>query len=298
MLLLRAGRVVKPAPAVARRAASTAAAPPALEGGAEARLAPAPSAGDGVWVLTLARPAARNAIGRAMLADVQRALAGLAAAPPAAARALVLASGVPGVFCAGADLRERAGMTPAEALAFVTALRASFRAVAALPMPVFAAVEGAALGGGLELALAADARVAGGDATFGLPETGLGIVPGAGGLARLPAAVGFPLAAELVYTGRRLTAPDAAAARLVGRVTPPGGALAEVLALAGAAAANAPLAVRAAKAALSAARESGGGEAAGYAAEAAAYDAVLGTADRLEGLAAFREKRKPVYHGR
>lgn len=307
MPLLRAGRAAARVVRVAgasqsaaptRATSSSPAAPPPLEAcGTEARLSPAEGA-DGVWVLTLSRPAARNAIGRAMLADIERAVAALGAAAPASARALVLASAVPGVFCAGADLRERAGMTPAEALAFVGALRCAFRGVAALPLPTFAAVEGAALGGGLELALAADVRVAGADALFGLPEASLGIVPGAGGLARLPAAVGFPLALELVVTGRRLSAADAAAARLVSRAVPAGGALADALAAARAAAANAPVAVRAAKRALFDARAGGGGETAGYAAEAVAYDAIIGTADRLEGLAAFREKRRPVYHGR
>jgi methylglutaconyl-CoA hydratase len=172
-------RAISRLPRLARCLSSTAALPTELTltrlGGEDA----------GTAVLTLRRASARNALGATLLGELEAALGELrggGGAPPA--RALVLCSDVPGVFCAGADLKERGGMSPAQAGAFVRRLRAAFSALAALPLPTIAAIEGAALGGGLELALACDFRVAGGGAALGLPETGLAIIPGAGGTQR------------------------------------------------------------------------------------------------------------------
>jgi methylglutaconyl-CoA hydratase len=202
---------------------------------------------------------------------------------------------VAGVFCAGADLRERADMSKAEVAAFVDGLRAAFAGVAALPMPVIAAVDGVALGGGCELALAADLRVAGAAAVLGLPETGLAIIPGAGGTQRLPRLVGVARAKELIFTGRRVAAADAAAMGLVDALAPAGGAQARALELAAAMLDKGPLALRAAKAAI----DGGMGVdlATGLRMEEAYYAHVIPTRDRLEGLAAFREKRKPAFTG-
>jgi len=247
----------------------------------------------GVALLTLSRPAARNALSSAMLAALRAALADARAR---GARALVVASDVPGVFCAGADLKERAGMDEAAAAAAVRAIGAAFSELAALPFPTVAAIEGAALGGGLELALACDARVAGAGAALGLPEVGLAIVPGAGGLARLPRVVGLARAKDLVFSGRRVGAAEALAIGLVGAAAPAGGALAAALATARAWAAGGPVALAAAKEALDAG--AGAGLEAALAAERAAYARVMPTRDRREGLAAFREKRAPVYEGR
>lgn len=132
----------------------------------------------GVFTLTLCRPSARNAVGRKLLSELRGALEALASESPASARALVLRSAVPGVFCAGADLRERAAMTRLEARRFVEELRATVSLLESLPFPTVAAVDGVALGGGAEIALAADVRLVGPRASFAFPEARLGIIPG------------------------------------------------------------------------------------------------------------------------
>jgi len=205
---------------------------------------------------------------------------------------------VPRVFCAGADLRERAqlGGDAARVAAAVAAIRDCFSLVARLPCPTVAAVEGAALGGGLELALACDMRVAGRDAAFGLPEVGLGIIPGAGGTQRLARAVGASRAKELVFSARRLGAEEAERWGLVTRLVGAGEAHAAAHALAAAVAANGPVAVRAAKQAVDEGAQLPDLEAA-LAAEQRAYSRVIGTRDREEGLRAFAEKRPPVFSG-
>ena len=266
---------------------------------AEARLTRLTGADAGLCVLTLDRPAARNALGRALLSQFEALLdevrLGVLGGGAAAPRALVVASAVPGVFCAGADLRERAGMSRAEAALFVGRLRAAFSSLAALPLPTVAAIDGAALGGGLELALACDFRVAGEGAALGLPETGLAIIPGAGGTQRLPRLIGATRAKELIFTGRRLGAGEAVAVGLACRAAPSGGAVEGALALVRGALGAGPVALRAAKEAVDLGAAVGLAE--GLAVEAACYAQVMPTADRLEGLAAFKGKRAPVYKG-
>lgn len=213
----------------------------------------------------------------------------------ASVRAVIIRSSVDGVFCAGADLKERAQMNKAEVASFVYGLRSAFSGVAALPMPVIAAIEGVALGGGCELAISCDFRVAGEKAVFGLPETGLAIIPGAGGTQRLPRLIGVSRAKELIFTGRRVSAAEAQTMGLVDRVTPAGGAYEGALALAREILPRGPVAVRMAKAAID--RGMQADVATGMAIEEACYAQVIPTADRVEGLAAFREKRKPVYRG-
>ena len=162
---------------------------------------------EGVAVFTMDRPSARNALGRQMMKEMREALQW--AESSSEVRVVVLESAVERVFCAGADLKERATMTPEEAQAFVKGLRDGFSALAAARMPTIAAIEGAALGGGLELAMSCDLRVAGDAAMVGLPETGLAIIPGAGGTQRLPRLVGQARAKELIFTGRRVGAEEA-----------------------------------------------------------------------------------------
>lgn len=249
---------------------------------------------EGLVLLGLDRPAARNALGRQLLGELEAVLNDLA--EDGSARVVVVHSLVPGVFCAGADLKERAGMSQAEAEAFVQRLRAAFTALERLPMPTVAAIEDAALGGGLELALGCDLRVAGEAAVMGLPETTLAILPGAGGTQRLPRLVGRSAAKDLVFTGRRIGATEALSLGLADRVAARGEALQTAQELARLMLANGPVALRAAKAAIDGGldldRERG------LALEGTCYARVLPTEDRLEGLAAFREKRKPVYRGR
>lgn len=212
-----------------------------------------------------------------------------------AVRAVVIRSGVPKAFCAGADLKERATMSKSEVAAFVHGLRSAFSGVASLPMPTIAAIEGAALGGGLELALACDFRVAGAEAQLGLPETALGIIPGAGGTQRLSRLIGPSKAKELIFTARKLTAADAFTFGVVNHVVAAGSAYARSLDLARAILPQGPIAVRMAKEAIDKGVEVDIGS--GLAIEQACYAQVIPTADRLEGLAAFKEKRRPVYKG-
>jgi methylglutaconyl-CoA hydratase len=247
----------------------------------------------GIVLLGLDRPAAKNALGRQLLAEFRQALADLRF--DGSVRVVVVHSLVPGVFCAGADLKERAGMTPSETAAFVHGLRSGFTELEDLPMPVIAVLEGAAFGGGLELALAADLRVAGAEAKMGLVETSLAIIPGAGGTQRLPRLIGAARAKELIFSSRRIGAEDAAQVGLVNRVAPAGQALDAALALAREILPNGPVALRMAKQAVNRGldldRDSG------LAFEQACYAQIIPTQDRLEGLAAFREKRKPQYRG-
>ncbi|MDP1832333.1 MAG: enoyl-CoA hydratase-related protein [Geothrix sp.] len=247
----------------------------------------------GLVLLGLDRPAARNALGRQLMAEFRQALADLRS--DTSARIVVLHSHVPGVFCAGADLKERAEMSPSEAGAFVHGLRCAFTELEDLPMPVIAALEGAAFGGGLELALAADLRVAGAGAKLGLVETSLAIIPGAGGTQRLPRLIGSARAKELIFTARRIGAAEAEHLGLVDHVAPAGGALEAALGLAREILPNGPVALRMAKLAVNRGldldRDSG------LAFEQACYAQVIPTKDRLEGLAAFREKRRPQYRG-
>jgi methylglutaconyl-CoA hydratase len=247
----------------------------------------------GIATLTLNRPYAKNSLGSAMIAEFRGSLDSLRFNPNV--RAVVLRSCVPRVFCAGADLKERATMTRAEVAAFVHGLRSAFTDLSTLPMPVISAIEGAALGGGLELCLACDFRIAGADALFGLPETSLAIIPGAGGTQRLPRLIGIARAKELIFTGRRLTATEALGFGLVGSVAPAGHAYALALNLAREILPRGPVAVRAAKEAIDRGMETD--LTTGLAIEKACYAQVIPTADRLEGLKAFAEKRAPVYRG-
>jgi len=247
----------------------------------------------GIVLLGLDRPAAKNALGRQLLAEFRQALADLRSDP--AVRVVVVHSLVPGVFCAGADLKERAGMAQAEAVAFVQGLRAAFTELEDLPMPVVAALEGAAFGGGLELALAADLRVAGAGAKMGLVETSLAIIPGAGGTQRLPRLIGASRAKELIFSARRIDAAEAERLGLVNRAAPAGGALEAALTLAREILPNGPVALRMVKQAVN--RGLGLDRDSGLALEQACYAQVIPTQDRLEGLAAFRDKRKPQYRG-
>lgn len=186
-------------------------------------------------------------------------------------------------------------MDPQEVSSFVFGLRTSFAALEGLPMPTIAAVEGAALGGGLELAMACDLRVAGEKALLGLPETALAIIPGAGGTQRLPRLVGAAKAKELVFTARRFGAEDAKDMGLVNRVAPAGEAYDSALELAREILPQGPVALRVAKVAISQGVEMD--KTSGMKLEEQCYAQVIPTKDRIEGLTAFREKRKPVYTG-
>jgi methylglutaconyl-CoA hydratase len=248
----------------------------------------------GFVTLTLARPEAANALSRALVADLRAALAEIRQEESLAA--VVITGAGDKAFCAGADLKERRGMTLAETEVVLGDLNALMDEVAAFPRAVIAAINGAAFGGGLELALAADLRIAAAGASVGLTEVRLGIIPGAGGTQRLGRLVGVARAKELILTGRRLDAAAALALGLVSQVVPAADLPAAAAALAGEIALGGPLAVAQAKRAI----DDGFGRplADGLAIERAAYQVVLASADRNEGLAAFAEKRKPRWQGK
>lgn len=247
----------------------------------------------GIVLVGLDRPMAKNALGRGLLEAFRGALEDLRSDP--AVRVVLIHSRVPGIFCAGADLKERGAMAPFEAATFVEDIRSAFTELEELPMPTIAVLEGGAYGGGLELALAADLRVADPEARMGLVETSLAIIPGAGGTQRLPRLIGASRAKALIFTARRIGAGEAERLGLVDLVAPSGRAMEAALDLAREMLPNGPVALRLAKVAVN--QGLGLDLAAGLALERACYAQVLPTQDRLEGLAAFRDKRKPQYRG-
>jgi enoyl-CoA hydratase/carnithine racemase len=198
-------------------------------------------------------------------------------------------------FCAGADLKERKTMPAERVPHFVRNIRALMDDVEAMPQPTIAVVNGFAFGGGTELLLACDLRIAAAHAQFGLTETSLAIIPGAGGTQRLPRLIGKSRAKDLILTARRLGAEEAERIGLVNRIAPDGELEARAVELAEQIAANGPVAVRAAKQAIDEGCELPMKE--GLAVEARCYERTLPTQDRLEALAAFAEKRPPRFLG-
>jgi methylglutaconyl-CoA hydratase len=244
--------------------------------------------------LTLDRPEAANALSRALVTSVREAVATLRGEP--LPPVLVLTGAGDKVFCAGADLKERRAMTLDETRAFLDELNQMMDEIAAYPQPVIAAIGGAAFGGGLELALACDIRLAAVGVQLGLPEVRLGIIPGAGGTQRLARLVGLATAKALVLTGHRIDAARAADLGLVAAAVPPNELRAEAARWAADLAAAGPLAVAQAKRAL----DDGYGRplSEALALERACYEVVLASDDRDEGLRAFAEKRPPRFTGR
>ncbi len=245
-----------------------------------------------VLLIRLNRPQALNALSTALMGALAAALT--RAETDDAIRAVVL-TGSEKAFAAGADIREMAGLSFAEAFT-KDIYGPESRAIARFPKPLLAAVSGYCLGGGCELAMLCDLIFAADTARFGLPETGLGIIPGMGGTQRLPRRVGQALAMDLILTGRQLTAVEAQAAGLVARVLPADQLLAQALDAAKTIAARPALAIRAAKEAVRRAEEVGLTE--GIALERRLFHSLFATLDQKEGMAAFTEKRPPAFkHG-
>jgi methylglutaconyl-CoA hydratase len=251
-------------------------------------------AGDGVCTLTLNRPAAANALSRELVGALSQALT--RARDDARVRVVVLTGAGDRSFCAGADLKERRAMSLEETRSFLRSLGGVVDAVAAFPRPVIAALNGAAFGGGLELALACDFRVAAETVELGLVETRLGIIPGAGGTQRLARIAGLAVAKELILTGRRVGAARAKELGIVSEVVPAAALPAATARLAAELAGAGPLAVEQAKRAIDGGFALPLPEALAH--ERACYEVVLASADRNEGLAAFAEKRPPKFQGR
>ncbi len=245
-----------------------------------------------IW--TLNRPGVMNSLNFALLNALKDAAAAVRFRPEI--RAVIITGAGEKAFCAGADLKERATLSPTEVKTFIHTIRTLFSDIESLPQPVIAAVNGVALGGGTELALAGDIRIASETATMGLTETRLAIIPGAGGTQRLPRLVGRGKAKELIFTGRRVDAAEALGIGLVNQVRPPGDLRDAAMEMAAMIRETGPIAVAQAKYAINHGLETD--LATGLAIESNAYWVTIPTEDRLEGLAAFREKRKPVYQGK
>ncbi|NP_081004.2 enoyl-CoA hydratase domain-containing protein 2, mitochondrial isoform 1 precursor [Mus musculus] len=252
----------------------------------------------GITEILMNRPNARNALGNVFVSELLEALAQLR--EDQQVRVLLFRSAVKGVFCAGADLKEREQMSDVEVGTFVQRLRGLMSEIAAFPVPTIAAMDGFALGGGLELALACDLRIAASSAVMGLIETTRGLLPGAGGTQRLPRCLGVALAKELIFTGRRLNGAQARELGLVNHAVAQNeegnAAYHRALALAQEILPQAPIAVRLGKVAIDRGMEVD--IASGMAIEQMCYAQNIPTQDRLEGMAAFREKRAPKFVGK
>ncbi|CAL5020557.1 unnamed protein product [Urochloa decumbens] len=239
----------------------------------------------GILELRLERPEVKNAINWDVMRRLRSAIEKIQA--DATAKVVLVASSVPGAFCAGADLKvwicsERRLMSSSEVGEYAGSLRSTFSSFEALPIPTIAVIEGAALGENAEL---------------GLPETGLAIIPGAGGTQRLPRIVGVSRAKELIFTGRRCDAAEAVRMGLANYCVPAGEAYQKALDIAREITQKGPLGIRMAKKAINQGMEVSDMPSA-LAVEGECYDQLLHTQDRLEALAAFAEKRKPVYTGK
>jgi enoyl-CoA hydratase len=246
---------------------------------------------DGIATITLSRPERLNAIGVRLAQELRAAVESVEAG--GAARALIITGAGERAFCTGADLKERAALGAAERWAHNRAMNACNDQLAGLQIPTIAALNGMALGGGLELALACDIRIAADHALLALPEVGLGIIPGAGGTQRLPRLIGPARAKELIFSARRISADEALAWGLVSQVRPAAELLPAALALAGEIARRSPLALAYAKAAIDVGLESPLEQ--GLRFEAAAIRAALAADDYQIGLAAFAAKEEPVF---
>ncbi|XP_050539253.1 methylglutaconyl-CoA hydratase, mitochondrial-like [Daktulosphaira vitifoliae] len=252
---------------------------------------------EGIAVVGLNRPGSRNAINKNMVDQLFNIIKQVNSSNDI--RVVILRSLVKGIFCAGADLKERLTLNPIEVRQCVTDLRHLANAIENIQIPVIAAVDGAALGGGFELALSCDFIIASNNTKFGLVETRLGIIPGAGGTQRLVRIVGGPLAKELIYSARIFSANQALQYKAVNKVIEQNdqgtSAYINAIEIAKEILPNGPFAVKMAKKAIFHGQQVD--FTTGFAIEEACYNQVIPTNDRIEGLVAFIEERKPKYTG-
>jgi enoyl-CoA hydratase len=249
---------------------------------------------DRIARITVNRPEKLNALNRATLEEMDRIFRSLAADP--AVGAVILTGSGTKAFIAGADINELSSLTAAEGRDFALFGQEILNRMETLGKPVLAAVNGYALGGGCEVALACTLRVASATAKFGLPEVGLGIIPGYGGTQRLPRLVGRGSAQEMILTGEMIDAAEAHRIGLVNQVVPSEELMARTEALAGTILSRGPLAVRCALDAVRCGLEMSLGE--GLAYEAALFSLLCASEDMKEGTKAFLEKRKAGFRGR
>jgi enoyl-CoA hydratase/carnithine racemase len=249
----------------------------------------------GILVVTMNRPDRLNAMNTQMMTDLRDIFTEFYINPDVANCLVLTGAGERG-FCPGADLKERDGMTDEVWRRQHAIVEQFVRAMHACPIPIIAAVNGVAMGGGLEIALACDFIYAAEHARFAFPEVTRGIMPGAAGPQNLPRACGVRRAKEIVLTGLPFGAAEALEWGIVNRVCTSEELVPAALETARVIAANAPIGVRSAKKSLQKAVEIDRNS--GYDFEITAYNLTVPTEDRLEGVRAFNEKRKPVFKGR
>ena len=249
---------------------------------------------DGLSILTLNRPEIMNALNFELLQVLKQKIESLRFMPDI--RVVIITGAGEKAFCAGADLKERRTLTDLQVQEFIYTIRNLLTSIEHLNKPVIAAVNGIALGGGTELALASDLRIASMNASMGLTETRLAIIPGGGGTQRLPRLIGRGKAKELIFTGRRVGAEEALQIGLVNQICDRDILLDECKKMAAMICEAGPIAIEQAKYAINFGLETDIHTGLGI--ESNAYQVTIPTEDRLEGLAAFREKRKPVYKGK
>ena len=249
---------------------------------------------DGVFMITMNRPSVRNAMNGRMVEEIRDCLMQFQTGQDAA-RCLILSGAGDRAFCSGADLKEKDGISDTLWFQQHAMVQQMVRTMMNCPLPIIAAVNGAAYGGGCEIALGCDFIYAAQHATFALTEVTLGIIPGAAGTQYLPRATGQRRAKEFIFTGASCTAAEACDWGMVNKVCPADKLLEEALNVSRRIAANAPIAVRQAKKAIDRGMELT--LANGFAFENEAYGRTVPTEDRREGVRAFHEKRKPNYKG-
>ena len=250
---------------------------------------------NGVWFLTLNRPEALNALNNSLLNEMADAMRQLSELNFEDAKMLVITGAGEKAFVAGADIKEMTSMNEDQAMQFAKRGQSIFHELNLLKIPVIAAVNGFALGGGLELALACDFIIASDNAKFGLPEVSLGLIPGFGGTVRLTRAVGIRKARELTYSGEMINAAQAYELGLVNHVVPLADLISTVMKKVEMILTRSPLAVAASKKSVNQAFDLETEPALEN--EALIFGNLFNSADTKEGVTAFTEKRKPNFKG-
>ncbi len=248
---------------------------------------------DGIIIITINRPERRNALdrptlaaGRTLIRDIQY---------DRSARVLIVTGAGDKAFCAGADLKEREHMTMVEVRQYIRYIRDTFTEMESLPIPVIAAINGVSMGGGTEMALACDLRIASPNAKIALNETSLAIIPGGGGTVRLPRLIGRGRAKDMILTARWVEAEEALDIGLINRIAPKGKLMETAIEVAEQIIRNGPIAITQAKYVINRGLEMTLEEALQL--ESDAYEVTIPTKDRVEALEAFKEKRKPQFKG-